>query len=58
MKTKRCYKQGVIQTDAHTYLKKGCIVDIISETKDCYLVQSFVTGIPEFIKKEHLKINE
>jgi len=58
MKLKRSYKQGSIQTDTHPILKKGQIVDIISETKDLYLIQSFVTGHPEFIKKQDIKINE
>jgi hypothetical protein len=58
MKTKRSYRQGSLNTDKHPYFKKGQIIDIISETKDLYLVQSFITGQPELIKKEDIKLND
>lgn len=55
---RRTYKQGVVNTDTHFTLKRGQIVDIISETGDAYLVQSFLTNRPEFIKKQDLKISQ
>lgn len=58
MNVKRSYKQGSIQTDNHPSFRRGQIVDIISETKDAYLVQSFITGNPDFVKKEDVKIKE
>lgn len=57
MNVKRTYKQCVINTDFHPVLKRGQIVDIISETPEFYLVQSFETGTPEFISKKDVVTN-
>jgi len=55
---RRAYKQGIVNTDTHLILKRGQVVSIISETSDVYLVQSFLTNSPEFIKKEYLKVSQ
>jgi hypothetical protein len=59
MNIKRAYRQGIIDTDKHPLFYKGQVVDVISETRDgLYLVQSTVSGNPEFIRKQFIKLNE
>lgn len=59
MRLKRSHKQGIIETDQHPSFYKGQVVDVISETRDgLYLVQSTITGNPEFIRKEYVKFRD
>ena len=54
MKKKRCYRQGIINRDISENLKKGQIVDIISEDDSCYIIQLFITSFQEKIQKQDL----
>jgi hypothetical protein len=54
MKKKRCYRQGIINRDISENLKKGQIVDIISEDDYCYIIQLFITSFQEKIQKQDL----
>jgi len=53
---KSAYKKGIVETNEHYSLKKGQVVDIISEKLDVYLVQSYQTSKPEFVKKQDIKM--
>ena len=57
MKKKRCYRQGIINRDISENLKKGQIVDIISEDDSYYIIQSYITSFQEKIKKQDLNID-
>lgn len=57
MKRNRPYKQGVIATETHEFLKKGQIVEIIEEHDDFYKIRVFITGFIETVKKEDVSIN-
>jgi hypothetical protein len=51
------FKQGVIRIDDHSILKKGQIVQIISEDVDTYIVKPYIASVPQKIKKEDLILN-
>jgi hypothetical protein len=51
------WKQGIINTDQHSVLKKGQMVQIISEDENEFIVKPYIASIPQKIKKEDLVIN-
>jgi len=54
MKTKRCYRQGVIKKTINDDLKKGQIVHIIMEDKKYFFVKKDLSCIETKIDKKNL----
>ena len=50
-------RQGIIKIEDHSILRKGQIVQIISEDTETYTVKPYIASVPQKIKKEDLILN-
>lgn len=51
------FKQGIIRTETHSVLKKGQIVQIVSEDDETFTVKPYIASVSQKIKKEDLIVN-
>jgi hypothetical protein len=56
-KSFQSFKQGIIKIEDHSILRKGQIVQIISEDTETYTVKPYIASVPQKIKKEDLILN-
>ena len=51
------FRQGIIKVENHSILRKGQIVQIVSEDAETYTVKPYIASVPQKIKKEDLILN-
>lgn len=51
------YRQGVINTDSHSTLRKGQIVRVLYERDGFYVVKSYASSQEQKIKKEDVIVH-
>jgi hypothetical protein len=51
------YKQGIINTESHTVLRKGQLVKVLYEKDGFYMVKPYVASMEQKIKKEDVIVN-